>query len=228
MNDRTPYLAAHKGRRGRLLLELKRDQPLTASELAERHQVSANAVRRHLKELESEGLVGYEREQRGQGAPSFIYRLTERGEAVFPKRYDEALSHVLTFVAETSGREEVRRIFARRFQAHRDRLEAELGEATLEERLEAVVDLLSREGFMAEWSLNEGRLRIAEHNCAFHTVAERFPEICAAEADFLRDVLQTDVSREAYIPAGCNSCQYALVGVERSDEAANHAAEPPQ
>lgn len=222
------HLAAHKGLRGQLLLELKRDQPLTASELAGRHRVSANAVRRHLKELESEGLVEYRREQRGQGAPSFAYRLTEQGGALFPKRYDEALSHVLGFVAQTSGREEVRRIFAERFRAHRDRLEAELGDATLEERVEAVVNLLSREGFMAEWSIDEGRLRIAEHNCAFQTVAERFPEICAAEVDFLRDVLQMEISREAYIPAGCNSCQYALVSLESAEATANHAADTPQ
>ncbi|MFQ6045392.1 MAG: helix-turn-helix transcriptional regulator [Gemmatimonadales bacterium] len=210
MDALPPALVGHRGLRGRLLLELKRDQPLTAKELADRYGVSANAIRRHLKELETEGLVVYDREQRGQGAPVFVYQLTAIGEALFPKRYDEALTDVLSFLAESSGREEIRRIFEERFRAQADRLNVELGDATLEERVDAVVDLLSRQGFMAEWSVDAGQVRIAEHNCAVQAVAERFPEICAAEAEFLKAILGAAVERESYIPDGCNSCLYTI------------------
>lgn len=210
MEEISPALAGHRGLRGQLLVELKRDQPLTAKELAGRYGVSANAIRRHLKELETEGLVVYEREQRGQGAPTFAYRLSKSGEVLFPKRYDEALTDVLLFVAEAKGREEVRRIFDERFRVQADRLNMELRDATLEERLSAVVELLSRQGFMAEWSVDAGRVRIAEHNCAVQAVAERFPEICAAEEEFLKTILGPSVRRETYIPDGCNSCQYTV------------------
>ena len=37
--SQTPGLAAHKGRRGQILVELKKAQPLTAQELAERIEV---------------------------------------------------------------------------------------------------------------------------------------------------------------------------------------------
>ena len=76
MGTSFPGLAGHKGLRGDILLELKRLQPLTAKQLAVAFGVSANAVRRHLKELEAEGLVVYGREQRGTGAPTFTYRLS--------------------------------------------------------------------------------------------------------------------------------------------------------
>ncbi|MGH7419312.1 MAG: helix-turn-helix domain-containing protein, partial [Candidatus Rokuibacteriota bacterium] len=79
-----PQLAAHKGLRGDILLELKRAQPLAARELAARLGVSPNAVRHHLKELEAERLVLYGREQRGVGAPTYAYRLAPAGEALFP------------------------------------------------------------------------------------------------------------------------------------------------
>ncbi len=210
MEPLPPGLVAHKGLRGQILLELKRAEPLTTSELADRFAVSANAIRRHLKELEVEELVEHDREQRGQGAPTHAYHLTATGEALFPKRYDEALTDVLAFVARTVGRQEVQRIFEQRFRTQARRLRSDLTDATVEERLESVVDLLSREGFMAEWSADAGRVRIAEHNCALRAAAERFPEICAAEADFLRDVLQAGVRRIAYIPDGCNSCEYAV------------------
>jgi predicted ArsR family transcriptional regulator len=78
--------------------------------------------------------------------------------------------------------------------------------------------MLSREGFMAEWSVDAGRVRIAEHNCAVQAVAERFPEICAAEEEFLQSILGTSVQRDMYIPDGCNSCQYTVGMGESSGE----------
>ena len=74
METKTPGLAGHKGLRGEILVELKKSQPITAKELASRFGVSANAIRRHLKELEAEGLVAYSRENRGAGAPAFFSR----------------------------------------------------------------------------------------------------------------------------------------------------------
>lgn len=206
----SPGLAGHKGLRGEILLRLKKSQPLTAKELGDAFSVSANAIRRHLKELEAEGLVVYGREQRGSGAPTNAYRLSAYGEAIFPQQYDDALKDVLSFVAESRGREEVQRIFADRFRAHADRLRVQLEGATLEERLAAVTELLSDQGYMAEWSREEGTLRLTEHNCAVRSAAEWFPEICAAEADFLQEVLETNVQRDAHIPQGCNSCLYLI------------------
>jgi len=210
MDTLPPGLAGHKGLRGQLLLELKRHQPLTAKELADRHSVSATAVRRHLKELELEQLVVYRREQRGQGAPTFAYRLTPDGEALFPKRYEEALTAALEFVERHGGREAVSRFFAEAFGGEAEKLTARLSEASLEERLAAVADLLSRQGFMAEWTTDGAGVRIAEHNCAMHAVAARFPEVCHEELLFLKRVLGHEVERKSHIVAGCNACEYSV------------------
>jgi len=207
-------LAAHKGLRGQMLLELKRHQPLTVKELADRHGVSTTAVRRHLKELELEQLVVYRREQRGQGAPTFAYHLTPDGEALFPKRYEEALTSALEFVERQGGREAVRRFFAEHFGEEAEKLKARLSEASLEERLAAVAELLSRQGFMAEWTTHGADVRIAEHNCAMHAVAERFPEVCHEELEFLKQVLGHDVERRSHIVAGCNACEYSVSPVQ--------------
>jgi DeoR family suf operon transcriptional repressor len=215
-----PGLAGHKGLRGQLLLELKRHQPLTAKELADRHGVSATAVRRHLKELELEQLVVYRREQRGQGAPTFAYRLTPDGEALFPKRYEEALTAALEFVERHGGREAVSRFFAEAFGGEAEKLTARLSQASLEERLAAVADLLSRQGFMAEWTTDGAGVRIAEHNCAMHAVAERFPEVCHEELQFLKRVLGHEVERKSHIVAGCNACEYSVNLVQIADKEA--------
>ncbi len=210
MESMTPGLAGHRGLRGEILVELKKSQPVTAKELAATFAVSANAIRRHLKELEAESLVVYSREIRGSGAPTYAFQLSDAGEALFPTQYGEVLADVLEHMARSGGREAVKEMFAGRFREHADRIRAEMPDASLEERLKAVAGLLSDQGFMAAWSRDHGALTLAEHNCAVRAVAEAFPEICAAEAEFLSEVLQTEVTRDSHIRDGCNSCQYSI------------------
>lgn len=66
--------AGYRGTRAEIIRTLKTSQPLTTKELATRFGVTANALRRHLKELEAEGIVRYRREIRGVGGPVFAYQ----------------------------------------------------------------------------------------------------------------------------------------------------------
>jgi predicted ArsR family transcriptional regulator len=63
---------------------------------------------------------------------------------------------------------------------------------------------------MAEAALTGSTGTLIEHNCAVQSVAERFPEICAAEARLLSQVLGADVHRERHILNGCSSCEYRI------------------
>ena len=212
-------VAGHRGLRGQIIVAVKKAQPITAKDLSASFGVSANAVRRHLKELEVEGLVSYGREQRGLGAPTFAYRLTARGEALFPNRYQDALTELLAHVEERAGRGEISAIFAERFRAQAEQLKGELADLPVEARLQRLVQLLSDEGYMAEWKAENGSIVLAEHNCAIRAVAERYPEICAAEARFLTDVLSADVERREHIAAGSNACTYAITALDRPPRA---------
>jgi DeoR family transcriptional regulator, suf operon transcriptional repressor len=210
MEHPNPGLAAHKGLRGDVLRELKRAQPLTAKALAVKLGVSANAIRHHLKELEAESLVTYGREQRGVGAPTFAYQLSSQGEALFPKRYEQTLTELLDRVAERQGRAATAAMLEDLYADLTRRLQAELVGVAPEARLTAVTRVLSDAGYMAESDAAGGAFRLAEHNCAIKSVAERFPEVCAAEAKFLQTVLAATVERTAHIVDGCNACEYAI------------------
>src|SRR2546422_10598266 len=212
MRTTLPQLAVHKGLRGAILLELKCSQPLTANELAAKLDVSPNAIRHHLKELEIESLIAYDREQRGVGAPTHAYRLSPDGEAIFPKRYEETLTELLERVAQKNGRGAVVELFADHYATLARKLALELGDAPPAERLAAVARLMNDAGYMADWEpgATSGTFLLAEHNCAIRGVAERFPEACAAEQQFLRDALGAAVERRSHIVAGCNACEYAV------------------
>jgi len=200
----------NKGLRGDILHALKRDAPLTARDLAERLDVSPNAIRHHLKELEAEDLVVYGREQRGVGAPTFTYSLSPAGEAQFPKRYEQTLVDVLEGLADRQGRGAAVDLLDDQYAVMTRRLSAELGDAAPAERMAAVTQALSDAGYMAEWNEAAGSFKLEEHNCAIRAVAERFPEVCAAEARFLETVLGAAVERRQHIVGGCNACEYAI------------------
>ena len=209
---------AYKGPRGLILVALKRVGSLTARELGNQLRLSSNAIRHHLKELETEGVIGYRREQRGVGAPTFAWHLSAAGEALFPQRYKELLTEVLDRVAEQAGRQAVVSALETRFADLARKLRVELADAPPEKRREGVMRALVEGGYMAEWSAGESGLRLTEHNCAIRALAERFPEICAAEERFLEEVLAAAVQREAHMLDGCTVCEYRVRFPEPGDQ----------
>ena len=212
-----PLPPAYRGPRGSILVALKRAGSLTARELGEQLHLSSNAIRHHLKELETEGVIGYRREQRGIGAPTFAWHLSAVGEALFPQRYKELLTEVLDRVAAQAGRQAVVAALETRFTDLARKLRAELADASPEERMEAVMRALVEGGYMAEWRDGEGGLKLTEHNCAIRALAERFPEICDAEAKFLGEVLAAAGERETHMLDGCTACEYRVRFPEGGD-----------
>jgi DeoR family transcriptional regulator, suf operon transcriptional repressor len=202
--------AGQRGPRSEMLLALKRAGQLTAKELAGHLGLSLNAVRHHLKELEVEQLVVYERQHRGVGAPVFAYRLSAAAsESLFPRRYEETLTQLLEQVAAREGRAGAVAMLEGRFESLAARLREQLVGEPPEHRMEIVTRALADEGYMAEWQASgQDGATLKEHNCAIQAVAERYPEICVAERRFLEEVLSAAVDRKAHILAGCSACEY--------------------
>jgi DeoR family transcriptional regulator, suf operon transcriptional repressor len=202
---------AQRGPRTAILVELKRSPGGTVRALAAQLELSLNAVRAHLKELEAERLVSHERLAHGVGAPVYAYRLTPAGEALFPRRYEDALLRVLDHVAEREGRAAaVELLAASRFDALRARLLGELADAPPAERMRAVVRALSDQGYMAEGAATFCCGTLVQHNCAIRAAAERYPEICAVERSFLEEVLGGRVElRKNQLAGGC-ACEHKV------------------
>lgn len=209
-NDSSALPPGLRGSRGAVLVELKKAWRLTAKQLATRLRVSLNAVRHHLKELESEGLIEYERQHHGVGAPAFAYRLSPAGEGLFPRRYESTLTDLLDQVVAREGRGGAVEILEARYAALTRRVQEQLASADPAARINAVARLLSDDGYMAEATISPAGGTLTEHNCAIQAVAERFPEICAAEAKFLAAVLGAEVQRQEHILSGCTACEYRV------------------
>jgi len=201
----------YRGIRGEIIVALKTSQPLTAKELAERFGVTPNALRRHLKEMENEGVVRYVREIHGVGGPVFAFSLTEAGEGLFPRSYERTLAEVLDLVREQQGDEGLVQLFQRRWDDIAAVARPELARLPVDQRATRLAELLTSLGYMAEARPVSGALPVlTEHNCAIRLIAERFPEVCAAEERFIADLLGAPVTRQAHIAKGANCCEYCI------------------
>ncbi len=221
MQDVMNALGGFRGVRAELLVTLKKEQPLTAGELAARFGLTPNGLRRHLKVLEEDGVVRYSREVRGVGAPVFAYRLTESGEAIFPRRYASLLASALEALQAERGGKSVARVLSREWEALAADAGPVLDGLPLQERVQLVAELLTARGYMAESNSveNDGAtLRI--HNCAMCEIAEQFPEACEVEARQLARLLDARVTRRYHRRDGSGLCAYEVdgrAGVDRQE-----------
>src|SRR5207244_5767739 len=87
-------------KRRELLMTLKRLGEARADELASALDVSVSAVRQVLGALEGEGLVTHAELRVERGRPKHVYRLSDAGDSLFPRRYGDLTNEVLAYVAD--------------------------------------------------------------------------------------------------------------------------------
>lgn len=203
-----------------ILQRLLKQGEATALELAESLEITPQAIRRHLKDLEGDGLIEYQSAQIGMGRPQHIYKLTERGRDRFPHRYDEFAISFLDTLEETVGPDGVKALLHKQWQRKAIYYGQLLGNGPLPERLSNLVQLRQAEGYMAEWypvtypgldGDRGDRYIFMEHNCAISNVAESFPSVCGHELDMFAAILSDCmVERTHWIVDGEHRCGYLI------------------
>lgn len=209
----------HTSTKDDLLLHLLRQGEASAQDLAEHFEVSTQAIRRHLKDLEGEGLIEHRAVQEGMGRPNHLYQVSPKGRDRFPHKYDEFALSLLDTLAETVGKDQVgtllRRQWERKALEYRDRV----GTGSLADRVARLVAIRKEEGYMAEWhEVNDGDVRqagagyvITEYNCAISHIAESFPSVCGHELEMFQLALgDCTVQRTHWLVEGEHRCGYLV------------------
>jgi predicted ArsR family transcriptional regulator len=192
--------------REQILVLLRRHGRLSAPRLADLLNINSVGVRRHLGLLERDGLVESTVEKPTRGRPAAIYRLTDAGLERFPRHYDEVAREALAFLKDHDAA-----ALAQFLAWRNERLAASyagrVDGATLAERTDALAEVLSEQGFMAEVeSAPGGGLRLCQHNCTVEHLAAELPDLCTSEAELFERLLGTRVEREATVVDGAVRC----------------------
>jgi predicted ArsR family transcriptional regulator len=200
------------GFRKRILTLLEASNGLTASELGEKLNTSATAIRRHMKVLEEQHLVAHEKEQRGVGRPSYVYRLDSAVPSLAIQSYDAFVQSILEEADRVDCQADLYELFrerqARRYETHINQNSGE----TLQERVAVLARLLEWDGRLTSWQqVDDGRYILRQHNCPLQQIARGFRPACRCELHMFREILQTEIQRLDHIVDGGVACVYEIV-----------------
>lgn len=167
---------------------LLRQGEISASALADELGISVQAMRRHLRTLEEEGLVEASPITAGPGRPSNQWRLTQRGHQHFPDGSDAFALNLLESMTKSLPPETLATLLDRQAHEKADSYRHQLGDGPLEQRIRRLVSLRSQEGYVSEMVPAEsGRgWYINELHCSVQRIAEEFPAVCDQELQLIR------------------------------------------
>ena len=156
--------------------------------------------------------------RRATGRPHYLYRLTPRGDDLFPRRYDVVAQILLEEIGALDGGEilgltpeEKRMLLVQRTAdrlAERHRLQ--VAGRTLGERVAAVAELLHSVGGFAEWYETADGFEIRDYNCIFARLTPVSETGCEWHVRILTRLLDHPVAHEVFSNGTVHCCRYLI------------------
>lgn len=182
----------------------------TARDVADLLEVSVPAVRRHLMDLEADGLLESQvHRPGGRGRPQHVFRVSDKGDSHFPKNYAELCGDILEHIQSLYGAGAVLSVLNERNRKLLELWQPRI-HGDLEGRLNALCDLLNELGCDASIETDGADWLLSQGNCPSLEVSKRFEELCSSESDLYANLLQATVRREARVLEGAVACQYRV------------------
>jgi predicted ArsR family transcriptional regulator len=197
-----------------ILHALKRRGASTIARLADELQLTGEAVRQQLLQLQREGWVEAKLTrtlERGRtGRPATNYNLTGAGDHLFPKEYDTLSISVLDAVADELGPGAIKQVLSHIYEDRVAATEGALRGKSLEEKVDALKGLyIDHDPFMDVEKADDG-FRLVERNCPFLNTAMRRPAICSVSVNALTRLLGVRVDREEKFQLGDGRCVFSV------------------
>jgi predicted ArsR family transcriptional regulator len=172
------------------------------------------AVRQHLYALEAEAIVVAEEEARPVGRPAKLWRLTAAAEPFFPDGHAEltlGLLDAMTGAFGTRGLDKLLDVRSKaQLEAYRARIEPY---RSLRRRLEALAEIRSEEGYMAEVRpAGRGAYLLIENHCPICAAAQACRGLCRRELEVFGAALGpgVEVERLDHLLSGARRCSYRI------------------
>ena len=206
-----------------ILLALKRQGPATIAQLADELQLTGEAVRQQLLQLQREGWIEAKVTRSGErgrtGRPATSYSLTEAGDHLFPKHYDALNVAMMNAVSEELGPDALKRILERIANDKVGVTEPVLRTLPLGARMQALKDWYLKDDPHMELEQVEDGFRLIERNCPFINTAMNRPSLCSVSVNALTKVLGFRVAREEKFQNGDGRCIFRVYANEPIDSA---------
>ncbi len=182
----------------------------TVTELAEEVGINAISVRHHISSLLAEGLISSEEQRHGVGRPRQVYSLTESGSEKFPTNYLRLTTKILDQMKNSLPAPVVEKLFTEIALDMSSNYQEMAASLNLEEKLDLIQNLLSREGFTVEWEKTVDEYHIHEISCPYLHVGQNHPEVCKMDQTFIASILSIPVEQINCQLLGNDHCTYVV------------------
>jgi DeoR family suf operon transcriptional repressor len=182
---------------------LRRRKRVTIEEFTQELGLAPATIRRHLDILMRDAHVEVEQVRRETGRPHYVFSLSEAGEDLFPKHYVRLTNRVIEEIVALSpeeiegrsGAEVVDLVFQkmaeRLAQVYRPRITG----ATLDERMEQVVEALADEGVILEPRKTDEGYVLLGYGCPCRRVRDTHSQLCSYHRWLLSRLLDAEVEQ---------------------------------
>nr|WP_315030260.1 metalloregulator ArsR/SmtB family transcription factor [uncultured Chryseobacterium sp.] len=197
----------------RILMFIKMRGEVTSLVISEELSITKEGARKHLLNLAQEGMIQPIVKSEGVGRPSTYYTLTEKGMSQFPDTHAEVTVQLLQSVKSLLGENALDLLITDREKNTHDRYEKTLSKAkSLEQRLDALAEIRSKEGYMAEWKKDGKDYFLIENHCPICAAATECQGFCRAELSNFQSLIGKDyqVERVDHIISGGQRCVYKI------------------
>ncbi|WP_413529341.1 helix-turn-helix transcriptional regulator [Rahnella inusitata] len=205
-NDIRQSVAEH------ILTLLKTRGELQASDAGHLLGTTGEAARQQFVKLAKDGLVEAKSVSQGVGRPTQFWQLTAQGHAHFPDAHADLTVQLLQLIRTSLGDSALEQLITSRENLTLENYrQAMAGADCLEDRLQRLTEIRTREGYMADWTPQEdGSYLLVENHCPICAAAATCQGFCRAERDVFSSVLEAHVERTEHILQGARRCAYVV------------------
>jgi predicted ArsR family transcriptional regulator len=167
-------------------------------------------VRHHLNKLMEDGMIDHATPypRTTPGRPQHHYALTERGAASFPNNYQRLATSLIAQIEQELGPARVNVILEG--VATEWAQDAQIPTGSMEQRLDAVIDYLSQNGYRAAWeNASQGYFLYLE-NCPYHQLAHERDSLCRMDMHLIANLLGVVPRLTERMAQGDSRCAYFI------------------
>jgi predicted ArsR family transcriptional regulator len=203
--------------RERILILLKKKGALSIADLAREMHLTSMAMRQHLFRLEHRGLVDHT--TRGNksgrstlvGRPVYLYHLTEEGEGLFPRGYENFLLDTFEAIEHTLSPAQITEILKWRSERVMTQAKKYLSaHEGLHRKLHGLKAFFEHNGDLLEIEDGDRHYRLKIFHCSIHKIAAAYNEICSYEQQMLATLLGKNVSLEGTLVQKSAFCTFSV------------------
>jgi len=189
---------------------LRRQGQATVRELDRYLGLTSTGVRNHLTVLEREGLVEAHEERGHVGRPAFVYRLTEIGDGLYPKQYDQLANILLEEVRDLAGAQALQTLLRRVAVRFAEPYQGRLDGRSLPERVAEATNIIHKRGSEVDCVQDGDDWLIRQYTCPFPKVAGQNSSVCSLDVAFVRKLVGVDVRLSTSLLRGDHACTYRV------------------